>query len=262
MIIVGTSRIIDRGTMMSVPRKSGDYAVSPVVGVMLMLVVTIIIAAVVSGFSGSLMGGSSQKAPTLAMDVKIANTGSWAGSGFSATVTGASEVIPTSKLKLTTSWHATNHSADSSGEPLLGGATVLGATTNLYNKTSKLTEISTVNGPYGFGPGVSGDVSMVPPYTISQMFGNYTLAQGTGLVARPAGASSDADEWGAGSSEGYGIDDPFDYNIAYDSSNPDPAQQVLGRGWENLRAGDIVTVNIIYVPTGKVILSKDIAVTG
>jgi FlaG/FlaF family flagellin (archaellin) len=39
-----------------------DEAVSPVVGVMLMLVVTIIIAAVVSGFAGGL-GGNTDKAP-------------------------------------------------------------------------------------------------------------------------------------------------------------------------------------------------------
>lgn len=39
-----------------------DEAVSPVVGVMLMLVVTIIIAAVVSGFAGGLAGGTSKSA--------------------------------------------------------------------------------------------------------------------------------------------------------------------------------------------------------
>ena len=39
-----------------------DEAVSPVVGVMLMLVVTIIIAAIVSGFAGGLAGGT-EKAP-------------------------------------------------------------------------------------------------------------------------------------------------------------------------------------------------------
>lgn len=43
-----------------------DEAVSPVVGVMLMLVVTIIIAAVVSGFAGGLAQGSS-KAPQLSI---------------------------------------------------------------------------------------------------------------------------------------------------------------------------------------------------
>ncbi|MFA5294816.1 MAG: type IV pilin N-terminal domain-containing protein [Methanoregulaceae archaeon] len=47
-----------------------EDAVSPVVGVMLMLVVTIIIAAIVSGFAGGLAGGT-EKAPQAAIDVKI-----------------------------------------------------------------------------------------------------------------------------------------------------------------------------------------------
>lgn len=42
--------------------RKNDEAVSPVVGVMLMLVVTIIIAAVISGFAGGLVG-SQEKAP-------------------------------------------------------------------------------------------------------------------------------------------------------------------------------------------------------
>lgn len=44
-----------------VTRQNSDEAVSPVVGVMLMLVVTIIIAAVVSGFAGGLVGGGARK---------------------------------------------------------------------------------------------------------------------------------------------------------------------------------------------------------
>lgn len=50
-------------------KSSGD-AVSPVVGVMLMLVVTIIIAAVVSAFAGGI-SGTQEKAPQAAIDVKI-----------------------------------------------------------------------------------------------------------------------------------------------------------------------------------------------
>ena len=70
-----------------------ENAVSPVVGVMLMLVVTIIIAAVVSGFSGGLIGGKQQKTPTLAMDVKVVNSGTSATSGFFATITGVSNAL-------------------------------------------------------------------------------------------------------------------------------------------------------------------------
>jgi len=47
-----------------------ECAVSPVVGVMLMLVVTIIIAAVVSSFAGG-MGTQQQKTPQASIDVKI-----------------------------------------------------------------------------------------------------------------------------------------------------------------------------------------------
>ncbi|AGB01960.1 Protein of unknown function (DUF1628) [Methanoregula formicica SMSP] len=53
--------------------KSRDAGVSPVVGVMLMLVVTIIIAAVVSAFAGGLTSGT-QKTPSSAIDVKISTT--------------------------------------------------------------------------------------------------------------------------------------------------------------------------------------------
>lgn len=48
--------------------RMADVAVSPVVGVMLMLVVTIIIAAVVSAFAGGL-SGDQQKAPQASLEV-------------------------------------------------------------------------------------------------------------------------------------------------------------------------------------------------
>ena len=40
----------------------------------------------------------------------------------------------------------------------------------------------------------------------------------------------------------------------------DAMQAMLGHGWQNLRAGDIVQISVVYVPTGKVILSKNVAV--
>lgn len=56
--------------MKETKRTVQEHAVSPVVGVMLMLVVTIIIAAVVSAFAGG-MGSGTQKAPQASIDVKI-----------------------------------------------------------------------------------------------------------------------------------------------------------------------------------------------
>ena len=50
-----------------------EHAVSPVVGVMLMLVVTIIIAAIVSAFPGGLATGTS-KAPQMTMNATFSNS--------------------------------------------------------------------------------------------------------------------------------------------------------------------------------------------
>jgi len=55
-----------------------ESAVSPVVGVLLMLVVTIIIAAVVSGFAGGLTAGQS-KPPVATMDVRVIAKGNYGG---------------------------------------------------------------------------------------------------------------------------------------------------------------------------------------
>lgn len=129
-----------------------ESAVSPVVGVMLMLVVTIVIAAVVSAFSGGLVGGNNQNTPTIAMDATIVNSS--AGMNFTATVSSVSDPIPTKNLLMSTIW--------TSGKSFGGG-----------NSSTKI--------PYGFGPGVTGLVGL-SSYTPNQTFGNYTLSPGTTLI--------------------------------------------------------------------------------
>lgn len=56
--------------MIKTKKSRFDSAVSPVIGVLLMLVVTIIIAAIVSGFAGGLVG-DQKKTPQATLDVKI-----------------------------------------------------------------------------------------------------------------------------------------------------------------------------------------------
>ncbi|OPX71448.1 MAG: hypothetical protein A4E38_01014 [Methanoregulaceae archaeon PtaB.Bin108] len=70
--------------MMNARKESRDAAVSPVVGVMLMLVVTIIIAALVSAFAGGL-GTTEDATPmvTFTADLSVAN-------GLTITCTGVS----------------------------------------------------------------------------------------------------------------------------------------------------------------------------
>ena len=55
-------------------RTKSEDAVSPVIGVMLMLVVTIVIAAVVAAFAGGL-GADAETAPTTVLDVHDLSTG-------------------------------------------------------------------------------------------------------------------------------------------------------------------------------------------
>ena len=117
-------------------KKNSENAVSPVVGVMLMLVVTIIIAAVVSAFSGGLIGQGTPKAPTLTMNVKVVNTGISATSGFFATVTGISNPVQTKNEELITSWQTTNR---------VTGAAITGGNTTIYVN-------GTLTAPLGYGP--------------------------------------------------------------------------------------------------------------
>ncbi|WP_048151426.1 type IV pilin [Methanolacinia paynteri] len=249
-----------------------EDGVSPVVGVMLMLVVTIIIAAVVSGFAGGIMGSNNQKTPMLSMDAEITNTGYAAGSGFKATVTSVSEPIATNNLKITTSWSTTNKTEESYGDPVMGGATVIGQEINYYqySKSTGITTTKILLPPYGFGAGVENS-TLFEPYNDEQSFGVFTFQQGTGLIANPSGSD---DSLGYG----YGINNlRYSYTKGSDGETGttgitptigeagmtgklDPMQAMLGEGWEYLRAGDVVQISVVYVPTGKVILSKNIAV--
>ncbi|QYZ80330.1 type IV pilin [Methanofollis formosanus] len=82
--------------------KTGNEAVSPVVGVMLMLVVTIIIAAVAGAFAGNL-SGNAEKAPSAAIDVKITSNGGESGNEYVMTFEHlGGDPIPTKDLKILT----------------------------------------------------------------------------------------------------------------------------------------------------------------
>jgi len=229
-------------------RKNGEDAISPVVGVMLMLVVTIIIAAVVSGFAGGLMG-DQKKSPTIAMDVSIKNTGSYGSSIFQANVISVSDAIPTQDLKLVTSW--TNSTGGT------GGATVTKAH-NVFG-WSGAGFPSAGTAPWGYGPGVVASNSGKPGEA-SQQFGNYTLLGGTTMMAWPAGQGGG---YGASAgSTGYGISTAGQYTgwIYTADTTVDGMQAVLGPNWETLKTGNIVNVKLIYVPSGATIFNKDVVV--
>jgi len=263
---------------------SRDSAVSPVVGVMLMLIVVIIIAAVVSGFAGGLMKGT-QSAPQLVMDVKIANNGYYPSSYFKAEVTSVSAPIKTSDLKIVTSW---SNTGNRSGEVIRGGSVVTPGVTN-FNVTYITESGQTLPSvpwqmvcPQGEGPGVGyngTETSNGLPYegmgainqssigttvTNYSWFGNYYLQAGTVMFAQPFGAKYD----GTAFTVGYGTGQQWLYTYGttseavFTTDNTDEMQAVLGQKWYLLRPGDIVNVKVIHIPSGKTIWQGDVPVEG
>lgn len=229
-----------------------EDAVSPVVGVMLMLVVTIIIAAVVSAFASG-MTESTENPPSITMDVSITNSGSWVGSHFEAAVLSVSEPIPTSDLKLVTSWSADEEK---------GGATVNPGIKNVEYQWKSGSYLNT-SAPLGFGVGIDQNTGTGAYDT--QAFGNYTLKSGVTMLAYPAGQAGGltGGQIGQSGDGGYGVVTSGEYT--YDGSffttdMTDSMQAVLGKDWEVLESGDVVTVKLIHTPSGQTIYEKDVVV--
>lgn len=225
--------------------RKNTEAVSPVVGVMLMLVVTIIIAAVVSAFAGGMVS-NEQKAPTGTFECKIVNDGTWGGSGFTITVLGVSEPIPTKDVKITTSWKASDGTKNSTvitGPP--------------SDKENTHYGVYHYHSPLGYGPHINWQTS--GNYSVTQHYGNYSLLAGTVIHNSPCGYTK--------STGGYGVspDARYEYSATgtYTSNGyMDAMRVILGWDWNHLRPGDKVNVKLTHIPTGTVLFEKDVAVEG
>ena len=234
--------------------RKNTEAVSPVVGVMLMLVVTIIIAAVVSAFAGG-MASNQQKAPSGDFECKIANSGSWGSSYFDMKVLAVSEPIPTKDIKITTSWKASDGTTN--------GTTITGPAPGNGN-----THYGTYHyhSPLGFGPNMDWVAS--GQYKPDQDYGNYTLLAGTVLHNSAAGYSAPPSLGGkASGTGGYGVDPSLRWEYTVDGTYSqngymDAMRAMLGWDWEHLRPGDKVNVKMTHIPTGAVIFEKDVVVEG
>jgi len=234
---------------------NNESAVSPVVGVMLMLVVTLIIAAVVSGFAGDL-ASSQQRTPTITMTTEIVNTGYYYGSGITMRVISVSEPIATRDLKIVTDWVVTRD-----------GETYRNTTTVLPNRPNvNYGSYTEVVAPWGTGPGVEsfGLFNVKKP---EQNYGNFTLTAGTLMRAYPTGAWGPG--WGPDSKEireargGYGVTEPtfeYKYGNEFGTTDTDFIQGVLGKDWYHLRQGDVVNVRLVHIPSGRVIYNEQVKV--
>jgi FlaG/FlaF family flagellin (archaellin) len=207
---------------------------------MLMLVVTIIIAAVVSAYAGGLTK-TSDSPPSVAMDVIIKNSGEWRGSYIQFDVKSVSDPFSSGDVKIVTAW--------SSASGYSGGNTTMKG----LNAPNTRTGSTSYQSPLGYGSGVLNWTTS-SPYPIEQQFGNYTLTTGTSMKSSAYGYNP---TYG-----GYGVSTAYEYTTGsgYAAGNIDGMQAILGGSWYRLRAGDTVKVMVMHVPSGKVIYTKNVQV--
>jgi FlaG/FlaF family flagellin (archaellin) len=207
---------------------------------MLMLVVTIIIAAVVSAYAGGLTK-TSDSPPSVAMDVIIKNSGEWRGSYIQFDVKSVSDPFSSGDVKIVTAW--------SSASGFSGGNTTMKG----LNAPNTRTGSTSYQSPLGYGSGVL-NWNTSSPYPIEQQFGNYTLTTGTSMKSSASGYNP---TYG-----GYGVSTAYEYTTGsgYAAGNIDGMQAILGGSWYRLRAGDTVKVMVMHVPSGKVIYTKNVQV--
>ncbi|WP_319578784.1 type IV pilin N-terminal domain-containing protein [uncultured Methanospirillum sp.] len=140
-----------------VPPIKTEPAVSPVVGIMLMLTVTLILAAIISGFTGGI-AKSQSKPPQLLFEASMVHDVIIKSNSFlDIWIISVSEGIPTKDLKLQTEWRNQSNQV------------------NRCTITPNSGNVGSDTYPRGFGSGVTDKA------TGSSNFGNFTLLAGTRL---------------------------------------------------------------------------------
>ncbi len=232
--------------------KRPEDAVSPVVGVMLMLVVTIIIAAVVSGFAGGLVQ-HSEKAPQAALQCKIQPSDMGPTWGYELIIKHMSgDPLDTKNLKLVTSWvNATGvYHVQSTVAPTYvdteetyykEGDTINTAPYNLTSLNTHYTWVATAtksagysyyHTPYKVSPGDCPADNSGEEETL--WFGNYILRAGD-IMKAITNLNPGTEKW------------------------ENQATPII-RDVDLLTTNDVVNVKLIYLKSGSTIFDKDILV--
>ncbi len=239
-------------------RLGDERAVSPVVGVMLMLVVTVILAAVVSSYAGG-MAGTQKKAPQASFAVEIESTEStthWPGKFVIKQLGG--EPIVTKNIKLVTKWY--NRTADrwEIAETVLAPFNSSATNCYIYDETGSTCEATTsyveLNTNYStwgkrykyHAPflAVPGDMPADNNGEEEGLwFGNFVLQKGEVIEAI------------------YNLLPPGNYTDPWGGTvTVYPDQKPVIANFTQLKPGDIVTVELIDLTTNTKIFSKDVVV--
>ena len=244
--------------------KGKSRAVSPVVGVMLMLIVTVILAAVVNSFAGGL-AGTQEKTPQASFDVKIRSkeTVGDVNPEFVIKHLGG-DPVPTKDVKIVTKWYNESTGKWEVAETVAAVYNASASICYIYNETAgacvATTNYEGLNVHYSYDniwKGVNKTVRynslwLVKPGDMPAdnsgdeeelWFGNYVMQKGDvikvmyGLL--PPGTYIDV--WG-------------NTITVYSDQKPSIANATY------LKPGDVVTVELIDLTTNNKIFSKEVVV--
>ena len=216
-------------------QKKSDDAVSPVIGVMLMLVMTVIVAAVITIFATGTVA-DTEPAPTAVLDVKIYDyyqaipgTG---GPDFHITQI-SGDALDTKNLEIRLSWehdgksYFSTYSADSFAEKYPDGIT------SAMNKRDQPMYVKATGGKGPFG--------------LDNYFGDVFLKPGLTLTAS-------ADLLSPGSN-----DNNLFMDVIFNNGVTDGLDSQKGI-MDLLPEGTAVNVMILHVPSNKAIFDKEVFV--
>ena len=259
-------------------QKKSDDAISPVIGVMLMIVITVVIAAVITAFATGVVG-ETEPAPTAMFDVKIydyyqvlPNVG-----GPDLHITHLSgDAVDTKDIELRFSWthknsegkdcsHYSTYSADDFKENYAEKDTAgkWKSTHNLidskqgsrfqplYVKTPISLDDTTVRKEYGTTKTGYG-AYIVEGVTLDYYFGDVILTPGMKLTASAEFLGDTLENTGS----------QF-MDVLFDNCKTTSESESLGIGYkvtggimEHLEPGTAVNVMILHIPSNKAIFDK------
>ncbi|WP_052402879.1 type IV pilin N-terminal domain-containing protein [Methanococcoides methylutens] len=219
---------------------SDSRAVSPVIGVMLMVVVTVVLAAAVSSSSQGILDGVEQ-APSAVFSVEIvkninSNMGSSGNMSYMSIRHISGDSIDTADIKIVTI------------NPQARGDTKMMEILPNVNNTH--TPFYTGAMPmWNRGDLINDDSEGI-------FFGDYTLEPGSSMLA---------DEYSNYNPDAKWVPDEGKYeNADADEINPEndriTGMQAMFADWYSLESGDYVNVKIVHNPSQKVIFDSDVRV--
>lgn len=231
-------------------RKSDD-AVSPVVGVMLMVVITVVVAGAIAAF-GTGIAGDTEKAPSVVLDVKILSNfksltemttgGSLNGPDFHILQT-SGDPLDTGEIEIQMAWTASDgehYSTYSAAENKARGNPP-----QMYVKSSDNIP-GDINNEYGSGGN-------------DHYFGDVVLTPGLRLFAFSDSLTVDWTEEGAESATHNHVGSPFMDKIFNNGVSMGGSQTNPGI-MQYLLPGTPVEITILHIPTNTIIYEKEVVV--